>query len=47
MYAIRSYYAKIGAFVQEMETSANFLFETFEEVKEFSAGTACPSYNFV
>ena len=28
---------KIGAFVQEMETSANFLFETFEEVKEFSA----------
>jgi biopolymer transport protein ExbB len=27
---------KIGAFVQEMETSANFLFETFEEVKEFA-----------
>jgi len=28
---------KIGAIVQEMETSANFLFETFEEVKEFSS----------
>lgn len=28
---------KIGAFVQEMETSANFLFETFDEVKEFSS----------
>lgn len=27
---------RIGGFVQEMETSANFLFETFAEVEEFS-----------